>query len=253
MELNSFCIDNYRDFVCVEISCVILCRLLLIMQDLSESTTFNLQGLFIARMLLGIAQEILGPIRVIEHMHRCWTEIGPTLQTLPDMVHAMSHDPVLLFDQHGHGRVHRSSPYQAPFSQRSGNVSCGRRRGQSDTCPFQDACPCSCRRIKRGLGQSPPVFAKVEWKIRVHLSVYRVACIIEKEEVVELDCREFVWQRSGAYCSRRSFSIAVYQVSQMSKVEVPKSASSPARLAHTGLILDIDGVKTVSLIPRHHL
>ncbi|KAH0107491.1 hypothetical protein KCU96_g32, partial [Aureobasidium melanogenum] len=35
-------------------------------------------------------------------------------------------------------------------------------------------------------------FAKVEWKIRVHLSVYRVACIIEKEEVVELDCREFV-------------------------------------------------------------
>jgi hypothetical protein len=40
-------------------------------------------------MLLGIPQEILGPIRVIEHMHRCWTEIGPTLQTLPDMVHAM--------------------------------------------------------------------------------------------------------------------------------------------------------------------
>jgi hypothetical protein len=45
-------------------------------------------------------------------------------------------------------------------------------------------------------------FAEIEWKIGVHLSVYCVACPVEEEEVVELDCREFVWQRSGAYCSR---------------------------------------------------
>jgi hypothetical protein len=36
---------QYRDFICVENSCVILCKLLLIVQDLSENTAFNVQGL----------------------------------------------------------------------------------------------------------------------------------------------------------------------------------------------------------------
>ena len=43
----------------------------------------------IARMPLSISQEVLRPIEVGEHMHRRWTEIGPTLQTLSDVVHTV--------------------------------------------------------------------------------------------------------------------------------------------------------------------
>lgn len=40
-------------------------------------------------MRLSIPQEVLRPIEVGEHMHRRWTEIGPTLQTLSDVVHTV--------------------------------------------------------------------------------------------------------------------------------------------------------------------
>jgi hypothetical protein len=43
----------------------------------------------IARMPLGIPEEILRPVEVGEYMHRRRAEIRPTLQTLPDVVHAM--------------------------------------------------------------------------------------------------------------------------------------------------------------------
>ncbi|KAG9652893.1 hypothetical protein KCV04_g6, partial [Aureobasidium melanogenum] len=68
----------------------------------------------------------------------------------------------------------------------------------------QKVCPCGIYGWAR--------FAEVKWKIGVQFSVDCVACMIEEEEVVEFDCREFAWQRSGAYCSRRSISITVYQV-----------------------------------------
>lgn len=50
---------------------------------------------------------------------------------------------------------------------------------------LKKVCPCSIDSWAR--------LAEVEWKIGIHLSVYRVACMIEEEEVVGIDCREFVW------------------------------------------------------------
>ncbi|KAG9615122.1 hypothetical protein KCV01_g28, partial [Aureobasidium melanogenum] len=52
----------------------------------------------------------------------------------------------------------------------------------------QKVCPCGIYGWAR--------FAEVKWKIGVQFSVDCVACMIEEEEVVEFDCREFAWQRS---------------------------------------------------------
>ncbi|KAG9711288.1 hypothetical protein KCU69_g28, partial [Aureobasidium melanogenum] len=177
MELNSFCIDNYRDFVCVEISCVILCRLGCVAR-LRVPCTSPLHDTLpvIARMLLGIAQEILGPIRVIEHMHRCWTEIGPTLQTLPDMVHAMVNVV---------------------------SLSCVQR-----TLVLLVRLRCMSLMILSIL----TAFRQCKMLVPVHVV-----------------CQSRVEDSRGGRRTRLS-RVRVAEERQMSKVEVPKSASSPARL-----------------------
>jgi hypothetical protein len=58
---------------------------------------------------------------------------------------------------------------------------------------LKEFCPCD---IDGWTGLS-----EVQWEVWVHLSVYRVACFIEEEKVVELDCSAFVWKRRCGNCS----------------------------------------------------
>ncbi|KAG9873439.1 hypothetical protein KCU63_g28, partial [Aureobasidium melanogenum] len=108
----------------------------------------------------------------------------------------------------------------------------------------QKVCPCGIYGWAR--------FAEVKWKIGVQFSVDCVACMIEEEEVVEFDCREFAWQRSVV--QGRSTEICLK--SRATRRGQPKRHSITleqrlrmtlrSMIAHTSLILDIDGVKTDS-------
>jgi hypothetical protein len=44
--------------------------------------------------------------------------------------------------------------------------------------------------------------AKVAWNLGVHLPIHTVACLVEEEEVVKLDCSKFVWQGGCGDCSK---------------------------------------------------
>jgi hypothetical protein len=56
--------------------------------------------------------------------------------------------------------------------------------------------------------------AKIERDLRVHLPIHTVACLVKQEEVVELDCSEFVWQGDCGDYSMRLLSIILYRYNQ---------------------------------------
>ncbi|KAG9606364.1 hypothetical protein KCU97_g3, partial [Aureobasidium melanogenum] len=207
MELNSFCINNVGSSGCRPISA----QLLLIMQDLSGSTAFNhvcfsalprkyldpsvSSNTCIAAGLSCVQRTLVLLVRL-----RCMSLM--ILSCSSANVTVVVCTVIVLIKLHSHGikammlvpvHVVGQRGVQSNFLLRDGRVLIS-----------QKVCPCGIYGWAR--------FAEVKWKIGVQFSVDCVACMIEEEEVVEFDCREFAWQRSGAYCSRRSISITVYQV-----------------------------------------